>query len=269
MPTRSRPWPTRGFGCTTSSGRAGELEVAVSETLARWRPGSIELPDYYLVIDADTWAPTRRHWYLGVLHATAPARVVPAAASDAEAALARLGTRALVARSRRAARRYRPRGTRPDRNRYHRVAGRHVDELGTVGTERELGLPRGPVAVLGDDDLGLAAVVGLGVVDVVAVDECDHVGVLLETSPTHGGRPASDACPAGTRPGGSAGKAQRRGSRARGRGSSGHVRSPTPRPGGSPCGVWCSASSAGCSRRARARDHRDGRACVGTWRASP
>ena len=72
-------------------GPRGELEVAVSETLARWRPGSIELPDYYLVLDAETWAPTRRHWYLGVLHTAAPARVVPVAAGDAEAALAHLG----------------------------------------------------------------------------------------------------------------------------------------------------------------------------------
>jgi hypothetical protein len=72
-------------------GPRGELEVAVSETLARWRPGSIELPDYYLVLDAETWGPTRRHWYLGVLHAAAPARVVPVAAGDAESTLPRLG----------------------------------------------------------------------------------------------------------------------------------------------------------------------------------
>ena len=54
-------------------GPRGELEVAVSETLARWRPASIELPDYYLALDAETWGPTRRHWYLGVLHSAAPA----------------------------------------------------------------------------------------------------------------------------------------------------------------------------------------------------
>ena len=58
-------------------GPAGELEVAVTETVARWRARSIELPDYYLVLDAETWGETRRHWYLGVLHETAPARVVP------------------------------------------------------------------------------------------------------------------------------------------------------------------------------------------------
>ena len=36
--------------------------------------------------------PTRRHWYLGVLHATAPARVVPVPDPDAAArTLPRLG----------------------------------------------------------------------------------------------------------------------------------------------------------------------------------
>ncbi|HZP31652.1 MAG TPA: hypothetical protein VFC99_22050 [Acidimicrobiia bacterium] len=60
-------------------GPAGELEVAVAETVARWRARSIELPDYYLVLDAETWGETRRHWYLGVLHDAGPARVVPVA----------------------------------------------------------------------------------------------------------------------------------------------------------------------------------------------
>jgi hypothetical protein len=73
-------------------GPIGELEVAVAETLARWRVGSIELPDYYLVLDAETWGPTRRHWYLGVLHRAAPARVVPVTDPDAAArTLPRLG----------------------------------------------------------------------------------------------------------------------------------------------------------------------------------
>lgn len=74
------------------AGPIGELEVAVSETLARWRVGSIEMPDYYLVLDAESWPPTRRHWYLGVLHAAAPARVVPVPDPDAAARmLPRLG----------------------------------------------------------------------------------------------------------------------------------------------------------------------------------
>jgi hypothetical protein len=66
-------------------GPIGELEVAVAETLARWRVGSIELPDYYLVLDAETWGATRRHWYLGVLHGAAAARVVPVPDPDAAA----------------------------------------------------------------------------------------------------------------------------------------------------------------------------------------
>lgn len=59
-------------------GPAGELEVAVRETLARWRARTIELPDYYLLLDSESWAATPRHWYLGVLVRAAPVRVVPA-----------------------------------------------------------------------------------------------------------------------------------------------------------------------------------------------
>lgn len=59
----------------------GELDVAVSDAVARWRAGTLELPDYYLVVDADAWPPTRRHWFLGFLHRHGPARVVPAEAS--------------------------------------------------------------------------------------------------------------------------------------------------------------------------------------------
>jgi hypothetical protein len=74
-------------------GPVGELEVAVEATLARWRVGSIELPDYYLVLDAEAMDATRRHWYLGVLHRAAPNRVVPVAdALAAAGALRRLTT---------------------------------------------------------------------------------------------------------------------------------------------------------------------------------
>lgn len=58
-------------------GPAGELEVAVADTLARWRARTIELPDYYLLLDPEALAPTGRHWYLGLLARSAPARVVP------------------------------------------------------------------------------------------------------------------------------------------------------------------------------------------------
>ena len=63
-------------------GPAGELEVAVGQTLAGWRARTIELPDYYLLLDPEAWGETRRHWYLGVLARAAPVRVVPA---DADA----------------------------------------------------------------------------------------------------------------------------------------------------------------------------------------
>src|SRR5215218_9793615 len=60
------------------SGAPGELEVAVADTVARWRARSVGLPDYYVVVDPEELPATRRHWYLGVLHGAAPARVVPA-----------------------------------------------------------------------------------------------------------------------------------------------------------------------------------------------
>lgn len=39
------------------------------------------LPDYYVVLDPEGMPPTLRHWWLGVLAGTAPARVVPAQAT--------------------------------------------------------------------------------------------------------------------------------------------------------------------------------------------
>ena len=56
----------------------GELEVTVSETLARWKAGLLELPDYYVLWSPEDWPPVRRHWYLGVLADACPARVVTA-----------------------------------------------------------------------------------------------------------------------------------------------------------------------------------------------
>jgi hypothetical protein len=44
------------------SGPRGELEVAVSETLARARTGAIELPDYYLVLDPERLDAIPRHF---------------------------------------------------------------------------------------------------------------------------------------------------------------------------------------------------------------
>lgn len=58
-------------------GPVGELEVAVTGTVQRWRAGTVELPDYYLVTGVEDLGPTRRHWYFGVLHDAAPRRIVP------------------------------------------------------------------------------------------------------------------------------------------------------------------------------------------------
>jgi hypothetical protein len=75
-------------------GPVGELEVAVADVVARWRARSVGLPDYYLVLDGEGLPPTRRHWYLGVLHGAAPARVLlaPASGPALAEALGRLPT---------------------------------------------------------------------------------------------------------------------------------------------------------------------------------
>lgn len=66
-------WTARFDGTATP----GDFEVALGRVLDIWRAGGLELPDYYLTVDPDSWAPTRRHWFLGVLHDAAPHRVVP------------------------------------------------------------------------------------------------------------------------------------------------------------------------------------------------
>ena len=54
----------------------GRLELTVQAVEQRWRAGSLQLPDYYLVVDAGQLGATERHWYLGVLADRAPRRVV-------------------------------------------------------------------------------------------------------------------------------------------------------------------------------------------------
>lgn len=57
-------------------GAHGDIEVARSQVLERWRSGTLDLPDYYLVVDPAGLGETRRHWYLGVLATCRPSRVV-------------------------------------------------------------------------------------------------------------------------------------------------------------------------------------------------
>ena len=63
------------------AGTPGTLEVAVETTLASLRSGAALLPDYYVVLDPESLAPTRKHWWLGVLAGISPSRVIPAAAT--------------------------------------------------------------------------------------------------------------------------------------------------------------------------------------------
>jgi hypothetical protein len=55
----------------------GTIEMARSSTLARFMAGTIDLPDAYVVVDAESLPATEREWYLGVLHDAAPSRVIP------------------------------------------------------------------------------------------------------------------------------------------------------------------------------------------------
>jgi hypothetical protein len=55
----------------------GTVEIARSDALARFRAGTVDLPDVYLVVGAADLAEHDRHWYLGVLHDAAPSRVIP------------------------------------------------------------------------------------------------------------------------------------------------------------------------------------------------
>lgn len=76
------------------TGDVGRLEIAVQAVLQRWRARSLELPDYYLVVDAEALTATARHWYLGVLTGAAPHRVAVTGAGPDEAIRAVRGLRA-------------------------------------------------------------------------------------------------------------------------------------------------------------------------------
>jgi hypothetical protein len=82
-------WSARFEG----SGEVGDLEVALAETLARWRAHKVELPDYYVISSPGQLPGTLRHWYLGVLAGARRSRVVVAGeGADLAALLATLPT---------------------------------------------------------------------------------------------------------------------------------------------------------------------------------
>lgn len=78
-------WVAEAWAATfDGTGVVGDIETARTETLARWRAKTLDLPDYYLVVGLDEVPPTMRHWYLGVLGGAAPTRV---ALADSERSL--------------------------------------------------------------------------------------------------------------------------------------------------------------------------------------
>ena len=74
-------------------GRPGGLEVAVRDTLARWRARTIELPDYYLVLGPWVLGGNPAPLVSGGLAPGRPGRVVPAdAAAKVQTSTAKLAS---------------------------------------------------------------------------------------------------------------------------------------------------------------------------------
>src|SRR5579872_3307432 len=71
-------------------------------------------------------------------------------------------------------------GRRVDSRSSCEAVARIVHELRILAAEREPDGVDRPVAVLGDDDVGLARSLGIVVVVLVSVDEADDVGILLD-----------------------------------------------------------------------------------------
>lgn len=61
----------------------GTLRVDVESVLTAFSSGDAVLPDYYLVADPETLSPSEAQWWLGVLAAIAPARVIPVPSNGA------------------------------------------------------------------------------------------------------------------------------------------------------------------------------------------
>lgn len=55
----------------------GTLDLEVERAVAGLEAGGLSLPDYYIVTEPESLAPTWKHWWLGVLPKAAPTRVIP------------------------------------------------------------------------------------------------------------------------------------------------------------------------------------------------
>lgn len=72
----------------------GVLDVEVDSAIDALAGGRGTMPDYYLLLDPRSIEGTWKHWWLGVLAAAAPTRVLP---TEADAASVRRALRALPA----------------------------------------------------------------------------------------------------------------------------------------------------------------------------
>jgi hypothetical protein len=61
----------------------GALRIEVESALAAFAAGESVLPDYYLVLDPENVTAAESQWWLGVLAAVAPSRVIPVQPSTA------------------------------------------------------------------------------------------------------------------------------------------------------------------------------------------
>jgi len=63
----------------------GVLQLEIDRLIAALDRGTVQLPDYYVVLEPELLPPTVRHWWLGVVSSASPTRVIPW--SDPEAPL--------------------------------------------------------------------------------------------------------------------------------------------------------------------------------------
>ncbi|HAM26204.1 MAG TPA: hypothetical protein DCP11_05710 [Microbacteriaceae bacterium] len=54
----------------------GTLDLEVDRALDSLDRGTMSMPDYYVILDTETLAPTWKHWWLGVLAEAAPTRII-------------------------------------------------------------------------------------------------------------------------------------------------------------------------------------------------
>lgn len=85
MPTRSPRSPRPGSSAGKAPATPVDWKSRSTKSCGVGGARSLELPDYYLLVDAEALPPTLRHWYLGVLAVTAAHRIVVVGPDPVEA----------------------------------------------------------------------------------------------------------------------------------------------------------------------------------------